>query len=135
MTPAMRESSAALARGVGGSAARPHVPGVHCGHLGAWRHRQPPADPDDYDILNEYISNEPLAPVVRQDDLHFWKVVHWTLAALIAAEQLGVTASNVNRASSSDDPDVRRLIGSVPGNGRALGLDEQWGVHAIEGVE
>jgi general L-amino acid transport system substrate-binding protein len=85
-------------------------------------------------ILDGYISNEPLAPIVRQDDLAFWRVVRWTLIALISAERLGITAAGLERATRSDDPEIRRLLGVLPGNGVALGLDERWAYHALAAV-
>src|SRR5262245_44007727 len=39
--------------------------------------------PADFDILDEQISREPLAPLVRQDDPHWFVIVRWTILALI----------------------------------------------------
>jgi general L-amino acid transport system substrate-binding protein len=36
--------------------------------------------------------------------------------------------------AKSENPDVGRLLGTVPGNGAALGLDEAWARHVIAGV-
>ena len=48
-------------------------------------------NPDDYIILPEIISKEPLGPVVRQGDDQWADIVRWTLNALVAAEEYGVT--------------------------------------------
>jgi general L-amino acid transport system substrate-binding protein len=87
-----------------------------------------------FELLSERISKEPLAQVVRQNDDQFFNVVRWTVFALIAAEELGVTSANIEDMTRSVDPDVNRLLGVIPGNGRALGLDEKWAYYAIKAV-
>ena len=52
-------------------------------------------DPSAHVILPEIISKEPLGPLVRHGDNEWGDVVRWTLNALIAAEELGVTSDNV----------------------------------------
>jgi general L-amino acid transport system substrate-binding protein len=89
-------------------------------------------NPDDYIILPERISKEPLAPVVRQGDDQWFDIVRWTIYALIDAEELGITSSNVDEMLKSADPNVQRLLGVVQGNGKALGLDEKWAYNAIK---
>ena len=89
---------------------------------------------DAFEILPELISKEPLGPIVRQGDDQFFNVVRWTVFALIAAEELGITSSNLSEKRASADLDVRRFLGVVPGNGRALGLDEAWAANVIEAV-
>ena len=88
----------------------------------------------DFEILEEQISREPLAPLVRQDDPHWFVIVRWTVLALINAEELGVTAANAESMRKSDDVDVQRLLGVAPGNGKALGLRESWAYDAIKAV-
>jgi general L-amino acid transport system substrate-binding protein len=100
--------------------------------LGAIRARLP--RPADFEILAEQISREPLAPLVRQDDAHFFVILRWTIAALINAEELGVTSTNLDAMRKSEDVDVQRLLGVVPGNGKALGLNESWAYDAIKAV-
>jgi general L-amino acid transport system substrate-binding protein len=100
--------------------------------LGAIRARLP--RPMDFEILSEQISREPLAPLVRQDDPQLFVIVRWTIFALINAEELGVTARNLAAMRASDNVDVQRLLGVVPGNGKALGLSESWANDAIRAV-
>jgi general L-amino acid transport system substrate-binding protein len=101
--------------------------------LGAIRSRLP--QPGAYDILAERISREPLAPLVRQDDPQFFAILRWTIFALINAEELGVTSTNADRLrQTSQDRDVQRLLGVVPGNGAALGLSEAWAYNAIRSL-
>ena len=89
---------------------------------------------DAFEILPELISKEPLGPIVRQGDDRFFNIVRWTVFALIAAEELGITSANVSEKKASTDLDVRRFLGVVPGNGRALGLDEAWAANVITAV-
>ncbi len=91
-------------------------------------------DGKKFEILSEQISKEPLAQAVRQGDDQFFNVVRWTVFALIAAEELGVTAANLDEMTTSPDPDIKRLLGVIPGNGRALGLDERWAYYLIKAV-
>jgi general L-amino acid transport system substrate-binding protein len=48
-------------------------------------------------ILGERISNEPLAPVLRKEDAKLQHVVRWTVQALVTAEALGATKSNIDQ--------------------------------------
>ena len=90
--------------------------------------------PDDYVILPERISKEPLSPAVRQGDDQWFDILRWTVFALIEAEEKGITQANVDQMMKSDDPEVKRLLGVTPGNGKALGLDEAWATRAIRAV-
>lgn len=90
---------------------------------------------EDYVILPEIISKEPLGPVVRHGDDQFLDIVKWTLNALVEAEEYGVTAANADdMAKTSKNPGIQRLLGTTPGMGKALGLDEQWALRAIKSV-
>src|SRR3546814_15119569 len=74
--------------------------------------------PDDYIILPEIISKEPLGPIVRQNDPKFRDVAAWTLHALIAAEEFGNTQENAAAlAESSDDPENPRPPGNRTSGG------------------
>jgi general L-amino acid transport system substrate-binding protein len=88
--------------------------------------------PDDYVILPDIISKEPLAPAVRHGDDQWFDIVKWTVFALIEAEELGVTSRNVDEQLKNADPTVQRLLGISGGNGKALGLDDKWAYHAIK---
>lgn len=87
-----------------------------------------------YRILPDRISDEPLAQLVRASDLDLYAVLRWTVFAMIEAEELGVTSANVAHKASAPDPAVRRLLGLAPGNGAALGLDEQWAERVVRAV-
>ncbi|TVP71807.1 MAG: amino acid ABC transporter substrate-binding protein [Rhodobacteraceae bacterium] len=93
------------------------------------------AEAGDHVILPEVISKEPLGPVVRHDDDNWADIVRWTLFALIAAEELGVTSANVEELqASSTNPEVSRLLGREGGFGELLGLDNHWAARAIASV-
>jgi general L-amino acid transport system substrate-binding protein len=91
-------------------------------------------NPDDYIILPDIISKEPLAPVVRHGDEQWRDIVNFTVLALIAAEDMGITSKNVDEMLNSKDPNVQRFLGVTPGNGKALGLDEKWAYNIVKKV-
>lgn len=91
--------------------------------------------PDDYLVLGEFLSKEPLGPVVRANDARWFDVNRWLLNALVAAEEFGITAANAAELRlRSPNPEVRRLLGSEPGLGEPLGLDDDWALRAIQAV-
>jgi general L-amino acid transport system substrate-binding protein len=92
------------------------------------------SNPDDYVILPERISKEPLAPVVRHGDNQWHDIVDWVIFAMMDAEERGITQKNVDEMTKSDDPNVKRLLGVTPGMGKSLGLDEKWAYNAIKMV-
>jgi len=90
--------------------------------------------PEDYVILPEIISKEPLGPFVRHGDDQWHDLVRWALFAMIEAEEYGVTSANVTEMLKSNDPNVKRLLGVTPGMGKALGVDEAWAFNIIKQV-
>jgi general L-amino acid transport system substrate-binding protein len=92
------------------------------------------SNPDDYVILPERISKEPLAPVVRHGDDQWHDVVDWVVYALMQAEESGITQANLPEMMKSDDPSIKRMLGVTPGMGKALGVDEAWMANAIKAV-
>ena len=90
--------------------------------------------PEDHVILPEIISKEPLGPVVRQGDDQWFNIVKWTHFALINAEELGVTSKNVDEMKSSDNQDIRRLLGTDGTFGEMIGLGNDWAANVIKAV-
>jgi general L-amino acid transport system substrate-binding protein len=91
------------------------------------------ADPENHIVLPEIISKEPLGPVVRQQDGQWGDVVRWTLFALIAAEEYGVTSKNIEElVKSSATPEIQRLLGVRDDLGAMIGLDAEWAKRAIQ---
>jgi general L-amino acid transport system substrate-binding protein len=92
-------------------------------------------NPDDYVILPETISKEPLGPAVRRGDDEWFAVVKWTVYATIEAEEKGVTSENVDEMrANSTDPTVQRLLGASGNMGELLGLSQEWGYNIIKQV-
>jgi general L-amino acid transport system substrate-binding protein len=91
-------------------------------------------NPDDYIILPEIISKEPLGPLVRHGDNQFGDIVRWTLFAQIEAEEYGITSKNVDEMLKSDNPAIKRILGVSPGMGKALGVDEKWVYNIVKQV-
>lgn len=91
-------------------------------------------NPDDYEILPEIISKEPLAPVVRHGDDQWYDIVNFSVLAMIAAEELGITSENVDEMLNSKNPKIQRFLGVIPGNGKALGLDERWAYSIVKQI-
>ncbi|ABE39788.1 amino acid ABC transporter substrate-binding protein [Rhodopseudomonas pseudopalustris] len=82
--------------------------------------------PADHVVLPEVISKEPLGPLVRHGDDQWFDIVKWTLFALVNAEELGVTQSNVGEMAKSDKPELKRVFGSDGNLGEQLGLTKDW---------
>lgn len=91
-------------------------------------------NPDDWQILPQLISKEPLGPVVGRNDLDFFTVAKWTLMALIEAEEKGVTSANVDAMKDSKDPGIQRLLGTSGDMGQKLGLSADWAYQIIKRV-
>ena len=87
-------------------------------------HRSVAPRPDEYVILPEIISKEPLCPVVRHGDDRWYDIVNWTVMALLEAEELGITSQNVDEMAKSKDPQVQRFLGVTAGMCENLGLPD-----------
>src|SRR6188508_438498 len=94
----------------------------------------PPAKPEDFIILPEIISKEPLAPMVRHGDNQFTDIVRWAQYAMIEAEEYGITSKNVDEMLKSENPTIKRILGVTPGMGKALGVDEKWVYNIVKQV-
>jgi len=92
-------------------------------------------DPSAHVILPEIISKEPLGPAVRQGDDVWGDIVRWTLNATVSAEELGVTQDNVDSiAESTNNPEIKRLLGTEGDLGAMAGLDSDWAKNVIKAV-
>jgi general L-amino acid transport system substrate-binding protein len=90
------------------------------------------ANADDHIILPEIISKEPLGPAVRHGDDQWFDIVKWTHFAMVNAEELGITQANVDDMMKSDNPDIKRLLGTEGEHGKALGLTNDWAYRIIK---
>jgi general L-amino acid transport system substrate-binding protein len=91
-------------------------------------------NPDGALVLPEVISKEPLGPVTAQGDEEWYKIVRWSLFAMLNAEELGVSSANVEQMMSSSDPNIRRLLGQEGIKGSGLGLADDWATNIIKQV-
>ena len=90
--------------------------------------------PQEYMVLPEMISKEPLSLVVRENDALFGSIVRWTFNAMLQAEESGITSKNVDEMTNSENPDIKRLLGVTPGLGKLLGVDEKWIYNIVKQV-
>lgn len=87
--------------------------------------------PDDFTILPQQITKEPLAPFMRNDDPQFFDAVRWTIFALINAEELGITQANVDQMRMSDNIEVRRFFAPPPAGASVV---REWSYNIIKAV-
>jgi len=91
-------------------------------------------DPNAHIVLPETISKEPLGPVVRQGDAVWEDLVRWSLYVMIEAEEYGITSANADAMKTSDNPQIKRLVGAEGELGAAFGLDNEWSLRIIKQV-
>ena len=90
--------------------------------------------PENYVILPEDFSKEPLGPLVRQGDEQWLNVVRWTFNAMVEAEEYGITQANLDEMLKSTNPNIQRILGVTPGMGKNLGVDEKWAYNVLKAV-
>lgn len=91
------------------------------------------AEPDAHMIMDVTLSKEPLAPMVRHGDDQWYDLITWVVYATILAEEHGITSANVDEIrGSSENPDVRRLLGVEGDFGPKIGLSNDWAYNAIK---
>ena len=88
-------------------------------------------NPNEYVILPDRISKEPIAPVLRFGDDQWLEVVNWVFRAPVEAEEFGLSQATVARAAQSSDPSVRRFLGFEPGVTDGFGLNARWTYNVI----
>jgi general L-amino acid transport system substrate-binding protein len=91
-------------------------------------------NPDEYLIFPADDEVVALTPAVRHGDDQWFDIVKFSIQAMIVAEQLGLTQANVESMRDSDDPTIRRFLGLERGNGKALGLPEDWAYNVVKQV-
>ena len=101
---------------------------------GLYAQRLKLSNPGDHVVLPEIISKEPLGPVVRQGDDQWFNIVKWVVFAMTNAEELGVNSSNVDSMKGSENPAIKRLLGTEGAFGEAIGLSNDWAYNVIKQV-
>ena len=101
---------------------------------GLYAQRLKLTNPDEHIVLPEIISKEPLGPAVRQGDDQWLNIMKWTHFAMLEAEEFGVTQANVDEIKNSDNPGIKRLLGTEGEFGTAVGLSNDWAYQVIKAV-
>ena len=92
-------------------------------------------NPDEFVILPDRISKEPLGPMVRRADDQWLDIVRWSMMAMLEAEEAGVTSANVDEMlAKSPNPTVQRLLGKTGEFGKLIGLDNAWAYQIVKQV-
>lgn len=97
--------------------------------------------PDEHVILDAALSKEPLAPATVNGDSQWSDAVRWVVYGLMAAEEHGITQSNIDdtviSATSGEDQEnvaLRRFLGLEGDLGTKLGLPNDFVVQAVRAV-
>src|ERR1700712_2174423 len=92
-------------------------------------------NPDDFVILPDRISKEPLGPMVRRADDQWFDIVRWSMMAMLEAEELDVTSANVEKMlAGSPNATAQRLLGKSGEFGKLLGVDNAWAFNIVKQV-
>ncbi|MGV0876190.1 PLP-dependent transferase [Martelella sp. FLE1502] len=130
---ALRDTMRMLGFGVSPDAVQLVLRGLDAGALASVRATM--ADnPDDYVIFPATPYMDALTPAVRHGDDQWLDIVTWSIQAMIAAEAFGLSSENIDDYLDSDDPRIRRFLGTDPGNGAALGLSDDFAYRIVKSV-
>lgn len=96
-------------------------------------------NPDDHVILDTWISKEPLAPVVAQNDSQWRDVVSHAIYATMQAEEFkgygfDLSSKTVESLLTTSDPNLRRFLGLEGSIGQNLGLDNAFARNIVEQI-
>lgn len=89
---------------------------------------------EEFVVLADTISKEPLGPVVRKGDDRFFDLVRWTFYAMLIGEEFGITSANIDQRMNDADPEVQRFLGRTGDFGQMLGVSNDWTVRVIRQV-
>lgn len=92
------------------------------------------ADAEEHTILPEVAAKHAVGPIVRQGDGTWFGIVRWTLFALVAAEEMGITSANADTVRTAGSPEARRFLGADKNVGKLLGLDADWTLRIVRQV-
>jgi general L-amino acid transport system substrate-binding protein len=92
-------------------------------------------NPKDWVILPDLISREFLGSYTRQGDERWNILVRWTHYAMLEAEVLGITQTNVDKIKAeTKDPETRSFLGLEETFGQKLGVDNDWAYRIVKQV-
>ncbi len=90
-------------------------------------------NPDEHMLLPEIISKEPLGPYVVKGDAQWRDIVSYVVYGLETAEEAGITKSNVEElATTSESPEIRRVLGVDGTIGKDFGVSNDWILNAVK---
>jgi general L-amino acid transport system substrate-binding protein len=91
-------------------------------------------NPNDYVVLPDRISKEPIAAVVRFGDDQWLEIVNWVFRAPVEAEEMGIDTKNIASFANTTDPSIRRFLGLEPGISDGFGLNARWPHNVISTI-
>jgi general L-amino acid transport system substrate-binding protein len=92
-------------------------------------------DPSAHTILDLTISKEPFSTAVPAGDDQWFDIVKVVMWGLINAEEFGITQANVEQMKSSENVEIRRILGAEGEWGQNdLGLDPDAIARAVQAV-
>lgn len=92
-------------------------------------------NPEDFVVLPDIISKEPLGPLVRHGDNNWKDVVSWAYYASLEGEELGLTSENIDEISeSTKNPAVERFLGKSGELGSLLGIPNDYAYNVVKQV-
>ena len=92
------------------------------------------AEPSAHEIMDVTLSKEPLGPAVRHGDDQWYDIVNWVVYATFTAEEMGITSANVDSFMSTEDPNIKKLLGLEGEFCAKIGLANDCFVNVIKQV-
>lgn len=90
--------------------------------------------PDHHIVLDTVLSKEPLGVAVVNGDSAWSDVVKWSIYALMEAEELGITSKNISTLANSQDPSIKRFLGTEGELGTDMGLSNDFAARIVKHV-
>ncbi len=90
--------------------------------------------PEDHKVLELVLSKEPLGSLTADGDYQWFDVVKWVTYAMIQAEQLGINSQNVASLAQTEDPKIKRFLGTEGNLGKDLGLSNDFARRIVKHV-
>jgi general L-amino acid transport system substrate-binding protein len=89
--------------------------------------------PDEHIILDVTMSKEPLGPAVRHGDDQWYDIVQWSVFATFLGEEYNLTSANIDEIkASTQDPNIKKILGLEGDMGLKLGLTNDWAYNIIK---
>jgi general L-amino acid transport system substrate-binding protein len=92
------------------------------------------AKPDDNEVLDLVLSKEPLGPLVANGDSRWFDVVKWVTYAMIQAEEFGINSQNIASFAQTQDPEIKRFLGTEGNLGGDMGLPNDFAAKVVKHV-